>query len=179
MEHNFGPASACEQTVFGASRPGYPDKEVASATVQEWIRFVQDRDIERVVCLLPDSQLECYRQDLIEEYRGVFGPDCVLLAPIDDFRLPSPENLGRILEFLKEGDDRGQRVVVHCAGGMGRTGQVLAAWLVHARGLAPGDAIETVERAEPRRYPMEALRSGNATGEQLLALLRDFSPASD
>ncbi|MEK0178332.1 hypothetical protein [Microcoleus anatoxicus] len=38
--------------------------------------------------------------------------------------------LDRILPFLASANSRGERVVFHCAGGIGRTGQVLAAWLV-------------------------------------------------
>jgi len=40
-------------------------------------------------------------------------------------------------------------VVAHCLGGIGRTGTVLAAYLVH-RGLPAGDAIAHVRRV---RYP--------------------------
>jgi protein-tyrosine phosphatase len=140
---------------------------------------MQSEGIARVVCLLTDSQLGHYREDLLQEYCAAFGAANVLSAPIQDFELSSPEDLRLILGFLRESDARRQKVVVHCAGGVGRTGHVLAAWLASARGLAPRDAIEAVERAQPPRYPREAARAGNATEEQLLALLRAVSSTAD
>lgn len=38
---------------------------------------------------------------------------------------------GKILPFLLEADKQSEKVVVHCSGGVGRTGLVLAAWLVY------------------------------------------------
>lgn len=179
MAFNFGPAYADETTVFGAERPGKPGSSVTAEEVQDWIQFMQAEGIARVVCLLTEGQLGCYRGDLLEEYRAAFGAANVLSAPIKDFELSSPEDLKLILGFLKESDARRQKVVVHCSGGLGRTGHVLAAWLASARGLAPRDAIQAVERAQPPRYPMEAARASNATEEQLVALLRAVSPAAD
>ncbi len=45
--------------------------------------------------------------------------------------------------------------VVHCAGGIGRTGHILAAWLVSVRGFSNQDAISAVIRTG--RNPHEAV----------------------
>lgn len=42
-----------------------------------------------------------------------------------------------------------QAVAVHCALGFGRTGTMLACYLVKERGLAAGDAIAEVRRLRP------------------------------
>jgi Predicted protein-tyrosine phosphatase len=47
---------------------------------------------------------------------------------------------------LESANSKGERVVVHCSGGIGRTGQVLAAWLVSARGLSNKQAIAAVKK---------------------------------
>ncbi|MEW6495955.1 MAG: protein phosphatase, partial [Cyanobacteriota bacterium] len=46
------------------------------------------------------------------------------------------------------------KVVVHCSGGIGRTGHVLAAWLASARGFSNNAAIAAVRKTG--RNPYEA-----------------------
>jgi protein-tyrosine phosphatase len=79
------------------------------------------------------------------------------------------ENLERVLAFLREGVEQGEKTVVHCAGGSGRSGHVLAAWLVHSRGLEPHEALATVRRTG--RNPYEAVEQGSADEAALVALL--------
>lgn len=143
----FGPAAPGEETVFGARRPGYPGQPVPQAEVGRWISFMKDKGIGRVVCLLSQEQVESY-QDLQGSYEKAFGAGNVLLAPIEDYHLVDVTTLtGRILPFLAEADVAGRKVVVHCAGGIGRTGHVLAAWLAGFRGMTNEEAIEAVRKA--------------------------------
>jgi protein-tyrosine phosphatase len=68
-------------------------------------------------------------------------------VPIEDFQLAEPELLTQhILPFLIEADRQQKRVFVHCSGGVGRTGHVLAAWLVVKYPLSNAQAIEAVRR---------------------------------
>jgi protein-tyrosine phosphatase len=159
----FAPASPEESIVFGAAKP-------SSTQVSEWIQFMQSQDIQRVCCLLPESQLAPY-PDLLETYRDTFGSDrntepCLCWAPLADFEIADRATLiEQILPFLAAADDQSKRVVVHCAGGIGRTGQVLAAWLVYRRGYTNRGAIEAVRRSG--RNPYEAVAA---------ALLRGRNP---
>lgn len=148
--YRFAPASDKESIVFGAARPGYSEKQV-----REWIEFMQDRDIKHVCCLLDEFQLDRY-PDLLELYRRAFGLDRVCWSPIADFHLVDREMLVRqILPFLAIADRRSEKVVVHCSGGIGRTGHVLAAWLVAERGFSPKAAIAAVKQTG--RNPYEAV----------------------
>jgi protein-tyrosine phosphatase len=52
-------------------------------------------------------------------------------------------------------NQQNEKVVVHCAGGIGRTGHILAAWLVSVRGFSNKDAISAVIRTG--RNPHEAV----------------------
>lgn len=169
---NFGAASEEEQIVFGAQRPGYNSSLVNLADIQNWISFMKKQGIRRVCCLLTKDQLEYYEVDLLEEYGKEFGKDNVCWAPVKDYHLCDSETLHKILYFLKEADAKGERVVVHCSGGSGRTGHVLAAWLVFKRGLSEQKALETV--LNMGRNPYEAINCGNATKEDLYGLLRQF-----
>jgi protein-tyrosine phosphatase len=63
--------------------------------------------------------------------------------PIRDFSVPSDAELRRILDTIDVALDRGEVVYVHCFGGRGRTGTVVACHLVR-HGLAPDDALARV-----------------------------------
>ncbi len=71
-----------------------------------------------------------------------------LHVPLVDFGTPSMEDLGRAVGWISEQVQAGRAVVVHCFAGLGRTGTVLAAWLV-SEGLAPEEAVEEVRRLRP------------------------------
>ncbi len=148
--YRFTAASADESIVFGAARPGYADEQV-----RRWIKFMIDRDIQRVCCLLTRKQLDRY-DNLLDSYRQAFGREHVCWEPIEDFSLATPELLiDRILPFLAIADRQQEKVVVHCSGGIGRTGHILAAWLVAGRGLTFESAISAVRKTG--RNPYEAV----------------------
>jgi protein-tyrosine phosphatase len=131
--------------------------------------------VTRVCCLLDAGQLAGFPVNLEAEYKRLFGATYVLMAPIADHYLCSRQALrGNILPFLHTADVGGERAVIHCWGGNGRTGHVLAAWLVAARGLSPMAAIEAVEATG--RLPREAVLAGNATLDELIALLTSCKP---
>nr|WP_155746144.1 dual specificity protein phosphatase family protein [Scytonema sp. UIC 10036] len=155
--HNFAAASELDPIVFGASRPGYSAEKVS-----DWIHYMKCQGIQRVCCLLSDSQLARY-SDLLGTYQQVFGVERVCWAPIEDFQLVNSETLlQKILPFLAAADQLGEKVVVHCSGGIGRTGQVLAAWLVSKRGLSNSEAIASVKRTgrNPHEAAIAALLKG-------------------
>jgi len=112
------------------------------------------QDIKRVCCLLTDKQLTQY-SNLLGTYQQQFGINYVCWAPIADFQLSDLETLTRkILPFLTQADIQAEKVVVHCSGGIGRTGHILAAWLVSNRGLSNKAAIAAVRKTG--RNPYEA-----------------------
>lgn len=157
--------------MHGSQRSGYSAKSVASAVVDDWIRFMKQRGISRVCCLLWPDQLAYYPQDLLEQYRKAFGEQNVRSTPVKDYHLCNAATLEeKILPFLFESDANAARVLVHCSGGSGRTGHVLAAWLVRGRGLTVGSAIQAVIASG--RNPRESVQHGNATEAQLCTLLK-------
>lgn len=167
---HFGPARTGEVTAFGARTP-----DASLTGICEWADFMRARGVTRVCCLLDAGQLAGFPVDLEAEYKTLFGATSVLMEPIADHHLCSRHVLsGSILPFLSTADRGRQRAVIHCWGGNGRTGHVLAAWLVAARGLSPVEAIEAVEATG--RLPREAVLAGNATLDDLIELLASCQP---
>lgn len=68
--------------------------------------------------------------------------------PVDDLSAPTPRQFEHALNFLDEHMARGRAVVVHCLVGQGRTGTVLAAYLIRF-GTTPEDAIARLRQVCP------------------------------
>jgi protein-tyrosine phosphatase len=170
--HKFSPASIQELIVFGASRPGYSNQEII-----DWVDFMKCQGIKRVCCLLDDIQLARY-SNLLSTYQQAFGNEQVCWAPIKDYHLSDLETLTiKILPFLIEADKKGEKVVVHCGGGIGRTGHVLAAWLASVRGLSNKAAITAVRRTG--RNPYEAAIAAAMKGKNPLKVLAELNALLD
>lgn len=71
-----------------------------------------------------------------------------LSLPVRDFRAPSPGQLDAAVAFVDAAVNAGGACAVHCGAGLGRTGTVVAAWLVR-RGRSAMEAIAEVRRARP------------------------------
>ena len=163
--YRFAPAAPEEAIVFGAARPGYKEE-----ALMQWIAYVRQQGIQKICCLLPEAQCLRYTPHLLSAYYQEFGPDQVCWAPTEDFCVIESSVLTQtILPFLKTADTYQQPVLVHCSGGIGRTGQVLAGWLVHARGYSNQAAIATVRRSG--RNPYEAVIAAPLRGKNPLKVL--------
>jgi atypical dual specificity phosphatase len=52
---------------------------------------------------------------------------------IEDYGAPSLEELDYVANYISRQIDDGKTVMVHCSGGKGRTGTILAAYLIKKR----------------------------------------------
>ena len=167
--HRFAPAAPDESYVYGACTPGWHSAASRDAAIDDWIEFMRADGIERVCCLLTGCQLDdC--GGLLDRYADAFGTANVRHVPVKDHHLvPESTLTEELLPFLADSRAAEEPVVVHCLAGIGRTGQALAAWLVYNRDYGPERAVETVK--DQGRDPLDAVRAGNATEDELYELL--------
>ncbi|MDR0480300.1 MAG: dual specificity protein phosphatase family protein [Gallionellaceae bacterium] len=68
---------------------------------------------------------------------------------IEDRKTPDIDELTALLERMDMLLDSGESLAVHCLAGIGRTGTILACWLIR-KGMTAADALRYVRRVEPR-----------------------------
>jgi atypical dual specificity phosphatase len=101
--------------------------------------FLKDNGFEAIVSLseLPLSEV------LIEEFGFT-----VKHIPVRDFEAPTLEQIENFVAFAENVRSEGKKLVVHCDAGIGRTGTMLACYLV-SKGYSAADAIEEVRIRRP------------------------------
>lgn len=101
-----------------------------------WLR---DHGIEVLVSLTEDRPRRDWAEDV-----GLL----VFHEPLTDMEAPSQEQLARTVSAIDRATKRNMGVAVHCGAGLGRTGTVLAAYLV-SKGMSAANAIARVRRLRP------------------------------
>ncbi len=83
------------------------------------------------------------------------GPENYLWLPTDDDHAPTLDQLRQGVGFIRATLERGGRVYVHCASGVGRAPTMAAAYLV-STGLTPGEALALIRKTRPFIKPTAA-----------------------
>ncbi len=85
----------------------------------------------------------------LEEWRKRGGVEVLHSPPISDFSAPSVDRLLEILRWIEERVGEGKKVLIHCMGGLGRSGTVAVAWLMYSEGLSLREALRRVRSLRP------------------------------
>ncbi|MDA0747527.1 MAG: dual specificity protein phosphatase 23 [bacterium] len=130
----FGFSWVVEGKLAGMGRPGPP-----FADLEEDLRLLDEVGVGAVVSLTEDPLDEAVILDA--------GLN-VLHLPVPDMTPPGLDTVMRFVAFVESALGAGQAVAVHCAMGQGRTGTMLACYLVHT-GNSAAEAIRTVRTMRP------------------------------
>ncbi|XDV41349.1 hypothetical protein PO909_010232 [Leuciscus waleckii] len=111
----------------------------ASATPPNFswhFKFLVENGIKHLVCLL---------ESIPPKYE--ICPALILHhISIVDFTPPSLAQILRFLSIVEEANAKGEAVAVHCMHGHGRTGTMLACYLVKTRNISGLEAIKEIRR---------------------------------
>jgi atypical dual specificity phosphatase len=119
------------------------------------LRWLKGKGIGMILSLTDESIDSPYAEKIgIRVYR----------LPMVNMEAANPEALDHAVDLMVESGDR--KVLVHCLAGMGRTGMVLAAYMIREKGMSADEALREVKRLRPgslkRRVQNKAMRDYEA-----------------
>ena len=116
------------------------------------LQAIRQWDAQELLTLMEDHELHSYGvAGLGEAAREVLGEPHWHALPIIDQCAPGPafeRGWQQIAPRLHARLSAGERIAVHCLGGLGRTGVVACRLLVET-GVAPAEALSRVRKARP------------------------------
>lgn len=124
-----------------------PDRLIAGRHPCAWGPADAPSEIQSLVSNGVTLFLDLTHEGELEPYAHLLPPSARhVRIPIRDFSVPSVEQLEGALDEIDAELAAGGIVYVHCWAGCGRTGVVVASWLVR-HGMSPRDALAKIAEA--------------------------------
>lgn len=129
------------------------------------------------------EERESGRTGVLEPYASALAGEAAALGvearivrhPVRDMGVPADGRLAAIVDELEDALARGEPTYVHCWGGIGRTGTVVAAFLSRRNGVSGDEALDLLD-ALWRDVPKSATYRESPQTEEQRRAVRRFAP---
>lgn len=126
-----------------------PGRKDYSRSTENDLSYLKDQGVKAIVPLITDDELHNFGvDDLIDQYHS-FGFD-VKRLPIKDQMTSSQDEMTNLVSWIKEHLSNDEKVLIHCVGGLGRSGMV-AASLLKSLGKSSSEAISQIRKSRSPR----------------------------
>lgn len=116
-----------------------------AATPMPGISASVDYDLDLLQNVGVTTLITLTEQDFPQDALARHGLKNVHL-PIADRKAPTPAEMDTLVARMRELMDNGKVLAVHCLAGLGRTGTILAAYLVKEKGMSAQSALNQIRR---------------------------------
>ncbi len=125
-----------------------PGRKDRGRDLQADIASIKQQGINNVVCLIATEEFEKYGvNDLLASYKAN-GIDAKHVNIVDQ-GIPTKEEMKTVTAWIHQKEK--EKVLIHCVGGLGRTGTVAACYLKEYLHLSAKDAINKIREVRSSR----------------------------
>lgn len=133
--------------------PGRKDRK---RNLESDISVIKKQNIKKVICLIsPDEFTQYGVPGLLEKYKAS-GLDVKHVSIVDQ-GIPTAEEVKKLTSEINTSVTNKEKILIHCVGGLGRTGLLAACYLKEYRKLSAAESIQKVRQSRsPRAIESEA-----------------------